>query len=999
MGFETRYQLVDAESCGSAVSQARLVIWSFSRRASRDEREWCVPTSDLPARPMSNCLRPFGARRNQDSCPVTNNDVPDAATDPMPSKCGAWIQTTAGYRRLYADELAKGLGVPSTWSEEGRCGLKARHLNNLVGIHLWEAVGVSALEFLGETLKSPPGPMGPDVSPVTANVRPPTGDLHLGESPENSRPVDSDSSHQHRFVSEDTGWSWEAPNLDYNRTWYKQRIRSLTRVLKRYPKIDQKEMLLAGKADLKRHRENYGPEGAQHLQILWWEFPEQHWESLRIGSSMNFLKQPSEEILPNSDMDEDQLSTASDFFDELVSLGALELCPPDDPLVANAPLFCVPKPGQPGQWRVIANMKEGGQNASIGNDPVYLPRVDTILPYLYSGGWSATVDASKFFYQFPTLQSERRFLGCVHPTTGVHYRYRGLPMGSANSPAIAGRLGAGFIRRLVETFPEYQGSPLLNTWGGAADGKGYDTKSGHGRVLVAADDSDGLPAVLIWVHVDDFFIHGPTQAKTAAALSRFMDLAVDVGLLCNPAKTEPPQQCAKYCGFFYDTVGVPTLQIPEAKRTRALAIIEYLQSKRTTTVSRLCLAVTVGILESLVEATPSGLGHTFLRRLVDLLHDGSELLLNAAERYYTKVVLTDEAWADLEWWRRALALRVCRPVRPLRGDLLTPMWGDGSGTGTGGTEEHLDANDLTLDARPMEMWMGAWCVSVLHYTSNWKELSTLLLSLEREAARTDDRVRDQTVFYFTDNMVTYYLVGSGASRHAHLQALLHRIKYLELSLGCHLECVHVPGTTMIDQGTDGLSRGVWISPLHRRFDSRSLMRVFFSPVSLRPGWHQWLLDFLADHSNPRFNRLGRSLALAPPRSLSASDPWVSTRLLNTITVWNPPPEVARQAISAMMTAWVEQPLTTGAVFFVPRILQRQWQRLSRHLHVLDAIQVDDLPSCVHHTLPVVLIVLTHHVRELPSESTRLDLSTNAATIRWHRDQATFVRGLSTPAQQ
>jgi hypothetical protein len=30
---------------------------------------------------------------------------------------------------------------------------------------------------------------------------------------------------------------------------------------------------------------------------------------------MNFLKQPSEEILPNSDMDEDQLSTASDFFD------------------------------------------------------------------------------------------------------------------------------------------------------------------------------------------------------------------------------------------------------------------------------------------------------------------------------------------------------------------------------------------------------------------------------------------------------------------------------------------------------------------------------------------------------------------------------------------------------------------------------------------------------------------------------------------------------------
>jgi hypothetical protein len=198
MGFETRYQLVDAESCGSPVSQARLIIWSFSRRASRgerewfvptselpprptrDEREWCVPTSDLPPRPMSNCLRPFGARHNQDSCPVTNkNDVPDAATDPMPSKCGAWIRTTAGYRRLYADELAKGLGVPSTWSEVGRCSLKARHLSNLVGIHLWEAVGLSVIKFLGEHLKPPPRPMGPEVSPVKADIRSPTGDLHL----------------------------------------------------------------------------------------------------------------------------------------------------------------------------------------------------------------------------------------------------------------------------------------------------------------------------------------------------------------------------------------------------------------------------------------------------------------------------------------------------------------------------------------------------------------------------------------------------------------------------------------------------------------------------------------------------------------------------------------------------------------------------------------------------------------------------------------------------
>jgi hypothetical protein len=88
-----------------------------------------------------------------------------------------------------------------------------------------------------------------------------------------------------------------------------------------------------------------------------------------------------------------------------------------------------PSRGQPGQWRVIADMKKGGQNQAIDRGPVYLPRVDTILPHMYTGGWSAVVDASKFFYQFKTLLSERKYLGLIHPITGKHYRYKGLPIG------------------------------------------------------------------------------------------------------------------------------------------------------------------------------------------------------------------------------------------------------------------------------------------------------------------------------------------------------------------------------------------------------------------------------------------------------------------------------------------------------------------------------------------------------------------------------------------
>ena len=157
-------------------------------------------------------------------------------------------------------------------------------------------------------------------------------------------------------------------------------------------------------------------------------------------------------------------------------------------------------------------MKEGLQNDAIGNEPVYLPRVSTILPHLYSGGWSATVDASKFFYQFPTVVSERKFLGCIHPVSKVHYRYRGLPMGAGNSPAIAGRMGAAILRQLLERHPElFQGEPRDNTWQATTgDDSDATQRHGHGRVMITPND--GLPAVLIWVHVDDFFLHGPTYS-------------------------------------------------------------------------------------------------------------------------------------------------------------------------------------------------------------------------------------------------------------------------------------------------------------------------------------------------------------------------------------------------------------------------------------------------------------------------------------------------------
>ena len=92
---------------------------------------------------------------------------------------------------------------------------------------------------------------------------------------------------------------------------------------------------------------------------------------------------------------------------------------PGEEVLTTASLFCVPKAGQPGQWRVIANMRDGGQNACIAPDPVYLNRPSHILEQMYHGGYGSLVDASKYFYQYGTHPADRPFHPKFYTTTLV----------------------------------------------------------------------------------------------------------------------------------------------------------------------------------------------------------------------------------------------------------------------------------------------------------------------------------------------------------------------------------------------------------------------------------------------------------------------------------------------------------------------------------------------------------------------------------------------------
>ena len=951
LGYSSRFRLVSSLWVGGAVTQSRLLV-ARVRTDLTDSFEW--PTLACPEhpRPMGNLLTPHGLLPRAVKRQTSNNDPyegPDSSTDPMPSEVGSWITTPHGSRRLQADELARGLGVPK---DKLSGSLRAHLLRHTTSVFIWEYVS-RALQ--------------PSNLPDRAS--PQLYQLHSSPTPEGIL----GPSLQANPTAPDADFTWRPPDLSPGGEWHNARLANLARACAHYP--DQSLRLYEdGIHLLEIHRNNYTEEGAdvQQLQLLWWEFPREHWDELREGCDMGFLTPPERVLHPNSPMDEEQTQVAGQFVEELMDIGVLRPLLEGEEIWTNAPLFCVPKPGQEGEWRVIADCKAGGQNAFIGGDPVYLNRPLHILEQMYSGGFSAVVDASKFFYQFPVRMEDQKYFGVIHPVTGQHLLYTGLPMGSGSSPGLAGRFGLAFVRMLKETCGVFERSARVNGWWSQLTDEGYNPTLGYGFSL---HSQDGSPAVKIWVHVDDFLIHGPTLASTLEALRFFMDKALDVGMLCHPKKLKPPSQLQRYCGFEFDTRSDPVLHIPADKHERCCAMVDYLGAfSPGAKISRLALSVIAGTLESVSDATPNRLGHTYLRATHSLIHpDGHE---PGRQLYYTYARVTDEVLREMRWWKEILRVGRGRQLRSSRSATLVPSWGDGSGTGTGGT--------VDIPGQGFKLWMGQWSPTVYKESSNWKELKTLLLTLQYLAALPGDHLRGVTLFYFTDNSPTYFVIASGSSTSPGLHALVEQVQLLTLQMGCFLQVVHVPGLVMIDQGTDGLSRGIWVSSFHIPVDHHTLNAAVFAPLYPDRALVETIIE---THSLPR------------EWTLHDYTHYGGSALFDHLSVVFPPPECARMCLIRLLEAWVERPFTTSALLFVPRVLSDFWLGLSRHLRVLEEIRPTYFPLARPPLLPIPFLVLylPPHTRVLPAVDRRMVVPARVQNEREHVLHADYVRRLSSGA--
>ena len=298
-GYRHQEWYMEGALQGGALDQER-IIDLFTRTTSQLPMPKAPADQLLPPRPMRNLLLPCGIPR-RDWAPKNVLIQPVSATDCvstnvkidallqgrpvynpegcMPDRVGSWINTEKGIRRLQPDELGKAMGVPSEWKTRER-KFKVSNVEGVTDIHIWTAICDTLSVWLTTNDENDQSIPLRERRALHEEVdRKPMGAVRraadIGELERPSSPTS--------VLEAEMEWNYELPDLSEGSDFYNDRVENLKRVIA--GREDEAELLQEGLEALKIHRENYTEAGPKYLQVLWWEFPPEHREAVRIGSS------------------------------------------------------------------------------------------------------------------------------------------------------------------------------------------------------------------------------------------------------------------------------------------------------------------------------------------------------------------------------------------------------------------------------------------------------------------------------------------------------------------------------------------------------------------------------------------------------------------------------------------------------------------------------------------------------------------------------------------
>ena len=272
---------------------------------------------------------------------------------------------------------------------------------------------------------------------------------------------------------------------------------------------------------------------------------------------------------------------------------------------------------------------------------------------------------------------------------------------------------------------------------------------------------------------------------------------------------------------------------------------------------------------------------------------------------------------------KALLSQDQAPWRFVRGGRLGVAhygFGDASKSGFGSSIGDSDG----------KLWfrLGIWGSDESNESSNFRELANLVQTLQEY--NVSQSLKGIELILFTDNVTAEAAFFRGSSKSRKLFELVLELRQLEVRASCKINFIHVAGTRMIAQGTDGLSRGdlnegvmkgdqlstfipLHLSALERQENLKEWIKSFVTPAHPREeiifldaeGWFERAHDIVGGEEN-------------------GDGVWVPNYISATY-IWTPPPAAAQIAIEQLRRARLKREASTHVVI-IPRLMTPEWRK-------------------------------------------------------------------------
>lgn len=623
--------------------------------------------------------------------------------------------------------------------------------------------------------------------------------------------------------------------------------------------------------------------------------------------------------------------------------------------------------------RLVYDGTKSGLNDAVWAPNFFLCSVDSALMWTNADTWYADRDLGEMFLNYFLDEALRAFSGVDVSQITEEVQQLWLAwvrtfMGFKPSPYIAAKLFGWTIDMIygdkTDPLNPFKWDDVCINLPGQID---YDPT----QPRICKMDGN-LLASLLEAYVDDIRALGASEARCQRASSRIAQITQYLGQQDAPRKCRPPHQIpGPWCGAFMaskdDCVWV---YVSQEKWNKAKTFVNELHDilglsgdshdswkfdpelspVEAVTIDYSFLEKGRGFLVYFSRTYPSlvpylkGIHLTLdswrLGRTADGWKCKNQLQLDLEN-------LSEEALDDLKWTPQGSRENIPSEVSPvprLKNDVLalksflkseTPPWrfvrggkacivqygfADASKSGFGATFE--------TDSDTTWYRLGVWGDDEREESSNYRELNNLVETLESRVA--DNGLSGLEIFLFTDNSTAERAFYKGSSTSKKLFELVLRLRQLELHQGCIIHFIHVSGTRMIAQGTDGLSRGDAQEGVMRGEAIHSFIPLHLSCLDRQPKLRSWLESFISPSSSqssieflsiPDWFDRGHDILGGQK---NGDGVWTPNYSPGTF-IWTPPPAAGLVAIEQLRRARVKRELSTH-VFVLPRLMSAEWMK-------------------------------------------------------------------------